>query len=406
MKRFVIAMNHKWVPWLVGLAVLTIHGLPAISQHPPTSRDIQPRSAKAQQPIVPVRSLKYQGIDHQLWGNAGEEGDRKALLAAIDHSLRYLQTKQAAEAYRKNPVSGVSRSRVQRSLKRFRQLLVTLPSGTALQTAVKREFTFYQSKGNDDQGTVAFTGYFEPIHTASRFPTQEFRYPIYRLPSGFSSWKTPHPTRLQLEGEDGLQFRRSKLRGLELAWLRDRLEAYLIQVQGSARLQLTDGTTMSIGYADHTSYPYTSIGKELVKTGKIRQQDLTLPTLIQYFTKNPMDLNEYLPRNQRFVFFEETGGGAATGSLGVPVTPERSIATDKSIFPPGALALIQTQIPYINKLGQLEQNLVTRYVLDQDTGGAIKGAGRVDIFMGTGRAAGDRAGLINSTGKLYYLLLK
>ncbi|NES46638.1 3D domain-containing protein, partial [Moorena sp. SIO2C4] len=112
------------------------------------------------------------------------------------------------------------------------------------------------------------------------------------------------------------------------------------------------------------------------------------------------------PRNKSFVFFRETRGAPATGSLGLPVMAERSIATDKSIMPPGALALIQTSIPYPNAVGQLESRLVSRYVLDQDTGSAIKGPGRVDIFMGTGKLAGNRAGLINDTGELYYLLLK
>jgi len=94
------------------------------------------------------------------------------------------------------------------------------------------------------------------------------------------------------------------------------------------------------------------------------------------------------------------------GSIGVPVLSERSIATDKTLFPPGALAMIQTQIPQPTMGGKLAQQQVTRYVLDQDTGSAIKGAGRVDVFMGTGVVAGDRAGLINSNGQLYYLLLK
>jgi membrane-bound lytic murein transglycosylase A len=196
------------------------------------------------------------------------------------------------------------------------------------------------------------------------------------------------------------------LRGLELVWLRDRLEAYLVQVQGSARLRLTDGTMMSIGYAGRTDYPYVSIGRELVNDGKFREDELTLPMVIEHFRANPAELNTYLPRNDRFVFFRETRGTPATGSLGVPVTPERSIATDKSLMPPGALALIQTQIPYPDADGTLTSRLVNRYVLDQDTGGAIRGAGRVDIFMGTGELAGDRAGLINTPGELYYLLLK
>jgi membrane-bound lytic murein transglycosylase A len=318
--------------------------------------------------------------------------------------LRYLQTERAIAGYRQSR-SGLSRERVYQSLKRFRQLLLTQPSAAALQAAIEREFVVYQATGNDGQGTVAFTGYFEPVYTASRLPTTEFRYPLFRVPPNLARWPKPHPTRLQLEGADGLQ-RHSWLKGLELVWLRDRLEAFLIQVQGSARLQLTDGTVMTVGHAGTTDYPYTGIGRELVKAGKFKREDLTLPRLLQYLADNPADRDVYLPRNNRFVFFRPTGGAAATGSIGVPVTAERSIATDKTQFPPGAIALIQTQIPYVNAAGQLENRAVRRYVLDQDTGGAIKGAGRVDLFMGTGQLAGDRAGLINATGQLYYLLLK
>lgn len=327
------------------------------------------------------------------------------MLAAIDHSLRYLRTERAATDYQKFAPLGISRDRVRRSLERFRQLVLKARTAAELQVAVNREFVLYQATGKDGRGTVGFTGYFEPVHTASPVRTQEFRYPIFRLPANFSTWKKPHPTRAQLEGVDGLQFRRSQLKGNELVWLRDRLEAYLVQVQGSARLRLTNGKTMTVGYAAATDYPYVSMGRELVNAGKIKQEELSLPVLIQYFQQNPADLDVYLPRNQRFIFFKETGGAPATGSLGVPVMPERSIATDKSLFPPGALALIQAQIPYATN-GKLEQRLVTRFVLDQDTGSAIKGAGRVDIFMGTGQLAGDRAGLINSPGQLYYLLLK
>jgi membrane-bound lytic murein transglycosylase A len=189
-------------------------------------------------------------------------------------------------------------------------------------------------------------------------------------------------------------------------WLPDRLEAFLVQVQGSARLQLTDGTVMTIGVAGHTNQPYTGIGRELVKDGKLRLEDLNLPNVVQYFRQHPDELDTYLPRNRRFVFFQNTQGAPAMGSLGVPVTAERSIATDKSLMPPGAIALIQTQLPILNANKSLEQRPVSRFVLDQDTGGAIIGAGRVDIFMGNGKEAGDRAGLVNATGQLYYLLLK
>lgn len=332
--------------------------------------------------------------------------DRKSMLGAIDHSLQYLQSPKAVQAYQKYPVKDITRDRVIRSLRRFRQLLLMAQTETALSNAIAREFVFYQAIGKDNQGTVAFTGYFEPVHTASRTPTAEYRYPLYALPAQFAQWKKPHPTRLELEGADGLQANKGKLRGSELVWMRDRLEAFLIQVQGSARLNLTDGTTMTIGVAALTDQPYTGIGRELVKDGKLKLEELNLPNVLKYFQNNPKDLDIYLPRNRRFVFFRNTYGAAALGSLGVPVTADRSIATDKSLMPPGALALIQTQLPILNPQRQYEQRSTSRYVLDQDTGGAIIGAGRVDIFTGTGTQAGSEAGLINATGQLYYLLLK
>lgn len=345
-------------------------------------------------------------LDPQLWQRQNQAGDRPQLLQAIDHSLQYLTTPKAVKAYERYPVPGVNRDRIQRSLERFRTLIQVTRSPEELQVAVRREFNFYQSVGKDGRGTVAYTGYFEPVYAASRIPTAAYRYPLFRLPANLSQWSKPHPTRLELEGADGLQANRGPLRGLELVWLRDRLQAFLVQVQGSARLQLTDGSTMTVGYAGRTDHNYTGIGRELVKDGKLRIEDLTLPALVKYFQTSPQEMNLYLPRNRSFVFFRDTQGTPATGSLGLPVTAERSIATDKSVMPPGALALIYTRIPYRNAKGRLEQRLVSRFVLDQDTGGAIVGPGRVDIFMGTGPEAGDRAGLINSTGQLYFLLLK
>lgn len=383
-----------WLSLSLGMALITT-SRPVLADVP-----LQPVNLEAGQV-----SLNTLGLDEQLWGRLGQPGDRRALLKSIDYSLRYLASPGAAQAYQRYRVPGITRDRVRRSLVRFRQLVVSSSSPAQLQVAVNREFVFYKSAGKDNQGTVAFTGYFEPTYAASRKPSAEYRYPLYRLPADFDRWQTPHPTRAQLEGEDGLGSK-SALRGRELVWLRDRLEAYLVQVQGSARLQLPDGKFMTIGVAGKTNYPYVSIGRELVNDGKFPLEALTLPIVINYFRTNPAERDRYLPRNQRFVFFQETHGAPATGSLGVPVTPERSIATDKSLMPPGALALIAAPIPYPNEAGELKSRMVNRYVLDQDTGGAILGAGRVDIFMGTGARAGDRAGLISGTGELYYLLLK
>ncbi len=346
-------------------------------------------------------------LDSQLWvSSTGNSGDKKAMLRALDDSLKYLRTAKAGRDYQSYAVPGITRERVRRSVQRFRQLVVQSPSPQALAESVKREFTFYKSVGNDDQGTVLFTGYYEPTFTASRKLTSDFKYPIYRAPAGLEQWPTPNPTREQLEGVDGLQGDKGELQGLELVWLRDRFEAFLIQVQGSARLSLRDGGTMTVGFAGKTKHPYTSIGKEMIKDGIFTPEEVSLQALIDHFQKKPEDLNRYLPRNKSFVFFQETHGSPAMGSLNVPVTAERSIATDKSIMPPGALALIQTQLPYFNSSKQLEFKEVNRYLLDHDTGSAIKGPGRVDIFMGTGAQAADRAGVIKSSGALYYLMLR
>jgi len=365
-------------------------------------------------PLLPVKESAFTvccqskrwGFDEQLWEQNGKTGDKEALLQSIDRSLRYLQTAESAAAYRRYRVAGITRERALRSLRRFQQLVIESRSPAELQAAIYREFDIYQSIGRDGFGNVLFTAYFEPIYAASRVPTPEYRYPIYRLPPDLKSWRRPHPTREQLEGKDGLQGDQGKLRGLELFWFKDRLEPYQIQIQGSARLQITDGTQTTVGYAGNTAYNYTSLGRSLIDDKKLPEQGVTMPIILQYFQQHPEELDIYIPRDRSFVFFQENHGRPATGSIHVPLTPERSIATDKSLMPPGALALIHAQIPYVNATGQMEQRTVSRYVLDQDTGGAIRGPGRVDYFLGSGQIAGDRAGVTVGNGQLYYLFLK
>ncbi|NEQ43291.1 MAG: murein transglycosylase [Leptolyngbya sp. SIOISBB] len=343
--------------------------------------------------------------DDLLW-----QGDTSAaqlrLLTAIAHSLSYLDTPAAVEAYVDYPIEGFTRERVSRSLRRFRTLLLTSDSPEAFQAAVQREFVPYQSIGNDLAGTVHFTGYFEPAYAASRVPTADYRYPLYQRPADLEAWALPHPTRTELEGKDGLQSANGRLKGLELVWMRDRLEAFLVQVQGSARLRLTDGSFMSVGYAGRTEYDYVSLGRELINDGQVPAEGMTLERLLAFFEANPTALDEYIPRNDRFVFFRETDGGPPTGTFSVPVTAGRSIATDKALMPPGALALITLDWPELDAEGAWQANSISRYVLNQDTGGAILGPGRVDIYVGSGDAAGDQAGQVNTDGALFFLLLR
>jgi membrane-bound lytic murein transglycosylase A len=402
-------VNPFWsaVAQVPNLLPLPIPTTPDLS---PVPIPITPEIAPPLKPIAIGSDCALQqrclGWDDQIWGQRGKTGDRNALLASIDNSLIYLTKGEAIAAYQNYPIKEITLDRVRRSLLRFRQLVVSSKSPAQLQSAVRREFVFYQSVGNDGKGTVKFTAYYEPVYTASRVRTAIYKYPLYRLPPDFSQWPKPHPKRIDLEGKDGLQGNKSKLRGLELLWFRDRLDAYMVHIQGSAQIKLTNGKTTSIGYAGGTDYPWTSIGKELAKDGKLPLNGLTMPRLISYFRQKPQELSNYLPRWERFIFFQETGGNGATGSIHVPVTAERSIATDKSLMPPGALALIYNSFPYLAGRGKLENRTVSRFVLDQDTGSAIKGPGRVDYFIGSGKLAGDRAGITGGNGSLYYLLLK
>jgi membrane-bound lytic murein transglycosylase A len=317
--------------------------------------------------------------------------DRQGLLTAIDHSLQFMATPQSQRRF---PIQGISHDRVLRSLRRFRAVITQSKSDEELQGTIAREFVLFKVSDR-----VLFTGYYEPVFEARTAPDDKFRYPLYRVPPNFASWRKPHPTRAELEMGD-------QLKGLEIAWLADPFEAFLVQVQGSARLDLGNGQVLTVGYGAKTDHPYSSVGRELVKDGKMKLEEVTLQSLRAYFRRHPQDLIPYLHRNKSFVFFRETDGQPAIGSIGVPVTAERTIATDKSLLPAGAIALIRTQLPFSNGKGGFTMRTVTRFVLDQDTGSAIRGLNRVDIFMGTGAMAQERAGLIASQGELYYLLLR
>ena len=331
--------------------------------------------------------------------------DKARLLEAVRFSLDYLNRPSALRDYQNYPIAGVTLERVRESLIRFQELLRSTANATELQAAVRQEFEFFQAAGKDGHGTVEFTGYFTPTYSASHVQTDEYHYPLFAFPPELSTMSGPHPTRLKLEGPDGLQWHAGILAGQELVWLRDRLEAFLIQVQGSAQLQMTDGSRVSVGYAGSTDYPYTSIGKQLVADGVFALEELTLPKVLQYFQQHPGDLDRYLPRNQRFVFFEETGT-PPMGSLGVPVVAGVSIATDKTLMPPGALAVLYSPLPEVQSDGSVKVTQSSRFAIDLDTGSAIRGPGRVDIFTGIGEEAKAIAGEINHTGQLYYLLLK
>lgn len=329
--------------------------------------------------------------------------DREGLLQGIGHSLKYLATPTADKAY---PVMGITKSEVVRGLQRFRELLQQNPNQAALNEALRREFRILQSVGWDGRGTVLFTGYYTPIFEASRTRTARFRYPLYKRPADFKpvglheslqvlpdGSTRPYPGRRALETSGALA-------GLELVWLAEPFDPYIIQVQGSAKLRMREGGVMEIGMHGTTGHQYFSIGKQMIRDGVFTDAELNLKNMRDYFRANPAKVTYYTHMNPRFVFFTETKGGPF-GSLGQPVTADVSIATDKKIFPPGALTFVDTTLGAGSQARQY-----TGFRLDQDTGGAIQAPGRCDLYMGEGAGAEYRAGQQREEGHLYYILAR
>ena len=330
------------------------------------------------------------------------------LRKAVNNSLDYLGKESSRTFF---PSGQISHARVVESLKAFGNLLDSGLTPRELNNAIKQRFDIYMSIGCDDRGTVLFTGYYTPIFDGSLTQTGHFRYPLYKTPEdlvknsngeilgrrGPDGQIRPYPSRKEIVGS-------GMLRGNELVWLSDPFEVYIAHVQGSAKIRLPDGKLITIGYAGNNGHEYRGISQELVKDGKIPADKISLASMIDYFKKNPSQIDSYINRNPRFVFFRQQEGDPL-GSLNEPVIAKRSIATDKSIFPRGALTFISTNLPRLEN-GTVTTRIYNGFALDQDTGGAIRAPGRCDVYMGQGDTAGKLAGKTYQEGKLYYLFLK
>lgn len=257
------------------------------------------------------------------------------------------------------------------------------------------------------------TGYYEPLLHGSFTRTERFRFPLYRRPDDLLTIDLTslypelkgRPVRGRLEGNRVVPYydrgtiarERSPLAGNELLWVDDPVQAYLLQVQGSGRVQLPDGGQVAIGYADQNGHPYRSLGGHLIEIGALKREEVTMPKVKEWIAAHPADTEQLLNSNPSFVFFRLSDAGAdgPTGSLGVALTPERSVAVDPSFIPLGLPLWLDTTLP--------DGGRYQRLVLAQDTGGAIKGAVRADVFFGQGERAEQLAGEMKQPGQLYVL---
>ena len=294
---------------------------------------------------------------------------------------------------------------------------VPASNNAALREFFEQHFIPYQATQPDGNTEGLITGYYEPLLNGSRTSSKRYRYPLYGLPDDLLIVDLgsiyPELKNMRLRGRlDGRRvvpyYNRAEidngaapLKGRELYWVDDAVELFFLHIQGSGKIALPNGDTMRIGYADQNGFPYKSIGKALVERGDLPLEKASMQGIKDWGKQNPAKLNDLLNLNASYVFFRNLPNNlpGPLGALGVPLTAGRSIAVDPRHIPLGAPVFLATTWPNSAKP-------LTRLMLAQDTGGAIRGAVRADFFWGFGKDAGKLAGSMKQSGKMWVLLPK
>jgi membrane-bound lytic murein transglycosylase A len=249
--------------------------------------------------------------------------------------------------------------------------------------------------GSTDLGL--FTGYYEPVLRGSWYPYGPYTVPIYRLPpeAALANGRAvPMPSRAQIE-TGALSGR-----GLELLWVDDPADAFFLHIQGSGQVEMTDGSRVRVGFAGKNGHSYFPIGAELVRLGEVPQERMSMQAIRSWLATHPRQAPGLMALNGSYVFFRLIDGEGPIGAQGVPLMPGRSMAVDPSYVPYGVPLWIDTTDPIITGAP------LRRLVVAQDTGGAIKGPIRGDLFWGSGEHAGASAGLMRQPGRWFLLLPK
>ncbi len=339
---------------------------------------------------------------------AAYEARDDALSAALERSERWFLKPSTVQWF---PTEETTHEQAAASVREARRLVgLGLPTQEFVAEFL-RLFDVYESVGYDRRGSVFFTGYYSAVFKGSRTRSDGYPTPLYKRPKDLVTDENtgeprgrkledgsfaPYPARGEIESSGMLE-------GTELVWLEDSLSAFIVQVNGSAKIELDDGTVMYVGYHGKNGREYTSLGQMLVDQGKIGADERSLASIRRAYAQDPKGVEELMTRNESFVFFREASEGDwPSGSLGFPVTEMTTLATDKRIFPRAGLVLVDTR----GLARGTARSDVLRFMADQDTGGAINAPGRADIFMGVGPAAEALAGEQRSEGRLYYFFLK
>ena len=293
----------------------------------------------------------------------------------------------------------------------------------ALRQLIESRFTPHELSDHKGARSGLITGYYEPLLRGSRTRGGPYQIPLYQTPKDLinvdlsaiypeikslrlrgrleGNRVVPYPTRAEIESK-GL------LAGQELLWVDDPVEAFFLQVQGSGRVQLPSGETVRVGYAEQNGYPYRSIGRYLIDQGELKPNDASMQSIKAWVAANPRRRDEVLHQNPSIVFFKEIAALPAAqgpiGSMGLPLTAGRSLAVDPRYVTAGSLIFMSTRVPKTGAAPKDPGVPFQRLMIAQDTGSAVQGAHRSDIFFGTGNEAGEVAGRMRAEGRMFVLL--
>ena len=343
--------------------------------------------------------------------------DFVSLDLAIDRSVAYYEGSGRNGVYRiADKLIGAKQ--MKESLIAFRKIIKSDLSLEEKKNRIRQEFDIYRAAGDDDYGGVLFTGYYEPLLEGSLKPSDKYKYPLYKPPPDLvMKTISKHETRISRmkNGESVPYYTRREIdvdgvlkgRGLELLWVSDPVELFTLHIQGSGKIKLEDGRMLTVSYALNNGRTFRSIARFMLDSGKINASESSYSNVKSFLkSKQEQELFEILSYNERYIFFRFVDK-EPVGSLGQPVTPDRTIATDPEYFPQGALAFIRLRKPVFDAEGNIKERIAfSRFVLSQDKGSAIKGPGRVDLFCGFGANAQSTAGSLKEKGELYFLIKK
>jgi membrane-bound lytic murein transglycosylase A len=352
-----------------------------------------------------------------------DDMDNNSLEKAIENQIQAMFEQEPSTPVRLGTFT-LTRGRLVETLEAFLEILKQDLPPEKFNKKIAEEFVLYRA-GKGKSKKFLFTGYYRPVIKASPVRTPLYRFPLYQMPEenfhqvnykkGIQLVGTQMGIKKVREPDTDKKWRRFtreeidrkgvlKGKGLEVAWLKDDLERFFLHIQGSGVLEFPDGSQQGIGYQGSNQHSYTGIGRLMINDGAIETSQGSMQGIKKYFLDNPQDISKYLYQNKRYIFFTYNDDGPR-GSGGGELVGGRSIATDKSIYPAGGLAFIRVKQPVLDENNKIVRwKPISRFVVDQDTGSAIRGPGRGDLYFGTGQIAGAKAGHYHERGEVYYLI--